>query len=211
VSALLLVHDAIVSGLSASPLLTGVQVTYHGGDFTADDLLKYSKRAPALIVALLDFDIELEAGTVVAIAQWGMVAITKNAPAVPVAGMPAHATAAITTLLHRGKRTRSAIALVDAATRALMRVFYGFSAPASMTVSAPSGFRAINEYHPKLDAQDIALWGVSWQQRIDLVDAPEITDLLTDVHVDYDLYPRPAGEDLNEAPEAEDLIEDLDV
>ena len=210
-SALLLVHDAIVSGLTASPLLAGVQVTDHGGDFTAEDLVKYSKRAPALVVALLDFDVELEAGTCVAVAQWGMVALTKNAPTAPVAGSPDHATDTLTTLLYRGKQARSAIALVDAATRALMRTFYGFAAPAGMTVSAPRGFRALNEYHPKLDAVGIALWGIAWQQRIDLIDAPEITDLLTTVHVDYDLSPQPDGEDVGEVPEAEDSIENLDA
>lgn len=189
-SALLLVRAAIVTALTSNSELSGVHITTHGGDFTGKDLARYSKRAPALVIALLSFKPELQAGTVVALARWGVVAIAKNVPANP--------------------RDAGVIDLADKATRALMRFFQGFDAPAGMTVSAPRNFAAVNEYSPDLDAVDIALWGLAWDQQIDLVD-PEILDLLATVDVKYDLIPlSQPGQEIGDQIEAEDLLEDLD-
>ncbi len=192
-SALLSVRDALVTGLAADVRLAGVNVIAHGGDFELDSLKRYSVQAPALIVALLDFKATPEGGSVMADATWGMVALTRNAPASaeedPIAG----------------RAWTSVIALADKATRALYATFYGYSA--GFTVSKPRSFGAMNEFTTALDKMGVGMWGLSWKQTIELADLPTeaVFDELNTVQTRYDLAPRPDGEDLGDVPEAEDL------
>jgi hypothetical protein len=84
-------------------------------------------------------------------------------------------------------------------------MFFGFAAPANMTVSQPRGLAALNIFTPEIDAKDIAMWAISWQQDIELVDT-DTSDMLAGIDVKIDTSPRPDGEDLGDMPESEDTI-----
>lgn len=198
-SSLVEVRDAIVAGLAANPRLANVTVTHHGGDFDLDALKRYSKQCPALVLSLLHFKPELQGGSVVAYCTWGMVALTKNKPNTGTTDFDApHWTAVI--------------ALVDRAVRALAHFFYGYSQSESgRSVSKPSKMGAMNEYQTELDKLGIGMWGMSWEQRIELQDAADeaVYDDLVTVNAKIDTSPRPDGEDLGEVPESEDELTDL--
>lgn len=165
-SRLLDMRDAIVSTLKADARLSGVNVYDHGGEFTEDDLTRYSKQAPALIVALLGGMPEFIGGAIETEAAWCIIAITRDAPAM--------------------KRDRSAIALVDATLRSIMPPFYENTAAAGRL----RDFRARNLFGPKIDALGVSLWSIVATQRIELADDTDITVDFNTLHVDYtDLHP----------------------
>src|SRR5712671_3999589 len=164
-SSLLDTRDAVVSSLASSPLIVGlfstpVSVTAHGGEFSTADLERYSKQTPALIVALLRYDERIEGGLVTGDATFGVIAMTKNTPAL--------------------RRDRSVVMLADAATRVIARSFFGTG------VSRAKELVGRNEYSAKIDAQDISMWSLTWRQTIDLADDSNAVPLNT-LDVKYDL------------------------
>lgn len=194
------VRDAIVTGLAADARLSGVNISVHGGDFTLDDLLRYSKKSPALVLALLRYTAVDTGGVVVAKAIWGLAALVRNT-----------ATTGATDL--DTKKDAAVIALADRATRALVGIVYGVDdpTPASTAVSTPRNFVALNMYTPELDEEGVAMIGMQWEQEIDLVDVDvdALDDFIT-AHVDYETHTRP-GETVGEVPEATDDITDLNL
>lgn len=175
-------RDAIIAHLEADTRLPGVNVSFHGGELLAADLQRYSKQAPHLVLCLLEFRTEEHDGSIMALATWGLAALTKTED-------------------KSRPRRDSVIDLADAVTRSLYWAF-----PGDETRSRPQNFKALNEYDLKLDGRGLALWACQWQQQIELEDVPfEDFDDLLDIAVDYETYTRD-GETLGDAPEAQDLI-----
>lgn len=168
--------------------LAGVNTSMHGGELTHEDLKRYGVNSPHLVVVLLRADIETEAGSIVARARWGVLGVTRNTS--------------------QARRDKAAIDLIDATIRTLI-----WSYPISTeTGSRPYNVVAANEYSVPLDEDGLALWGIQFDQTVELEDvAFDDRDDLSTVHADYDLYPRPAGEDLGDVPEAEDDLTDLEL
>jgi hypothetical protein len=159
-SRLVEVRDETIAAFKASPLLAGVFVTSHGGEFGEADLLRYSKQTPALIVAMLRYDMRIEGGLVTGDAIWGVIAMAKSDPGV--------------------KRDVGVLALTDAAIRVLGRTFMGTDG-----VSRPKELVAKNEYGPKIDAQGIAMWSITYRQTVDLADDVDAAVDLERIHTDY--------------------------
>lgn len=154
------IRDETVAALQASPFLAGVFVTHHGGEFGETDLIRYSKQAPAVIVALLRYDMRIEGGLVTGDATWGLVVETKDAPAL--------------------KRDKASIDITDACVRILGRTFMGTDG-----VSRPKDLVARNEYSPKIDGQGISLWSITYRQTVDLADDVGAAVPFEHVHADY--------------------------
>ncbi len=197
-SALVLVRDDMIGQMKANPRLAGINISYHGGEFDLAALENYSKQAPALVIALLGFDVAAEEG-VQADATWGMVALTKRTVEDPADFMA-------------GEQWTSVIALADKGARAVKDAFLGCDAP--VTVSAPKNFKATNQYDLKIDDTGIAMWGMTWDQRIELQDTAAELNLkpLITIGVKYDLRPPgQPGEEVGDVVEAEDIVDNLDV
>lgn len=185
-SQLVLVRDAIVSQLKADKRLGGaprpVTVSWHGGDFNLEDLRTYGANAPALVLALLRVGHEQQDGSTVAMAHWGLVALTVDDKALD---------------KHTG-----CLVLLDATLRAVGQSIFG----TGPMVGKNDKLDAVNEYSRALDELGIAMWALAWQQKIELVDE-DTSVAFNALRVRYDLYPRPEGEALGDVVEAEDLIE----
>ena len=188
--AIRLVRDSIVASLQT---LSGVNVSQHDGDFGLEDLKKYAKHSPHLVLAVLRFPAHIDGGSVVADVVFGLVALCEDRAAT--------------------RRGDACLDLADRVTRTLIRAFAGYAAT---TVSAPSDWEAVNEYSAALDNLGVAMWGMTWAQSVDLdnpaaAGAVDLADPpapvpLELVHVDYETHTRPE-EDLGEVPEAQDDVD----
>lgn len=176
------VAAAYVAELSADSRLAGVNVSFHGGDFTLEDAKRYSAGAPALILTILGFDVELHDGSVMACTQWGAVALAKDVPG-----------------------TQRRVGVVDLAEAAVQALAQTFVASSVSTLGKPCNLKAGNSYSPAADATGLAFYALTWEQEIELQEADTSVDLDT-LYVDYDLAPRPHEEGLGVVPEAQDVI-----
>ena len=182
-SAILTARDEYLAALAAAPELVGIQTYSHGGTFTLKELEVYAKQAPALVLAALQFSPQLEDGVVVAEVSWGLIAFTKSVPATP--------------------KDRSALALIDAATRVVIRTVAGTTVT---QVSKPYGMRARNLFGRDADSIGVAIWALEWMQTVYLVD-DDASATLSDVHLVYDLAPRDNAAALGAIPEATDIVD----
>lgn len=191
-SSLLTARDAWVAALlghtptgptddkSTATTLTGVHVYTHGGSFNQDELARFSRMAPALVLALLRIDADREAGVVTSEAHWGLVAFTKDTKTVA--------------------RDRSCIALVEAATNVILSTWAGDGVRGrGHSLMARNMFSG-----PKDAEQTVAMWGIQFTQTLDLVEEID-TDAFLRMGLTWDLEPQDAT--LGEIPEAEDLVE----
>lgn len=71
-------------------------------------------------------------------------------------------------------------------------------------VSVPQDISSDNPYNKGADANGVALWGITWQQDLELVAIPEPADLpdLTSIHVDWSMV---------ESTQPEDAEDDTDT
>lgn len=166
-SALLAARTELVTALSADPLLDGVRVVTHGGDFGLEDLQRYAVQAPCLVVAALRFDPTDEGGTIAAETVMGVVAVAKDTPGL--------------------RRDAGALTLIDTATRVLMRI----GVPATGG-SRPRNVIARNLFSTKLDVTGVAMWCLTYTQVVDLQDDVSSYVDLAKVHADYEIEGGPA-------------------
>jgi hypothetical protein len=177
--------DARNAYLEALDTLDGVNVSPHGGRFTIKELERYAKLAPAAVLTLLKFEPTLAGGLYSAKASWGCVFFTKD------------------TQTDR-ERGVSVIDLVEKAVSVLLPVFNGAAGGRPMSMDARNLFTS------PLDAIGIAMWGLEWDQMLDLSPSQGEAVDWSLLHLTWDLAPRDNDADLGDVPEAEDDIE-LDV
>ena len=162
---------------SAVPGLVKVQT--HGGRFDIDALRNYTTLAPCAVVSVLDMPaVTLEGSQLVGDVSWGVFIITKDVGVT--------------------KRDALALALVEAC---FTTIRPGQTWGSSDTHAAEK-LKASNLFSTKIDGMGIALWAVTWRQKLDLVtfDFSTLDDFLT-YNVKYDLE-----ESADEAYEAEDTV-----
>lgn len=184
---LLELRDSIVTGLKADPRLAGADVSAHGGDFRLNSLKRYAERAPCVKVAVMRNTIEREGGDAVAVVRFIAVCITKDENS-------------------GGRRHAQCLQLVDAVSRSL--AFDGWFADLP-GISLPVNITGSNYFAEGIDREGIAMWGVAWEQKVDLLDTPPeggYVDFLH-LHVDYDVSPRDNDAELGDVIEAQDDIE----
>ncbi len=183
-SSLVDAQDAWVTVLSAS--LPTVNVFEHGGRFTSKDLAEYSKQAPALALSLLRFDPVRQGGVTTCTAYWALIGFTVNGKQ------------------GRGDRGDLCIALMESAAHVILQTFGAQNALGA--VSRPSEAIARNMFSFELDRVNVAMWGLEFQQQIDLVQTFDAVPFER-MHLVWDLAPRDNDPPVGEIPEAEDEIE----
>jgi hypothetical protein len=181
-SALVSLRDGVAAALAADARLTGVNVSIHGGNFTDVELKDYGKKAPHLVVSLLDTPIETRGGAPVATANMVIVVIENDRKG------PA------------ADRHTRALSLADATLRALVRLV--LTVP---DTTFPKNVRAHNLYSPAWDRNGLASWAITWQQDVKLSESVPVWDgIFATLDTQYDLNPRDNGADLGDVIEAED-------
>jgi hypothetical protein len=180
-SALLQLRDAIATSLAADARLVAlkVQVTVHGGDFRTDDLTKYAKNAPAVVVSLLHVDVETTATSEVwANCTFGIACIAKPRPP-----RDQHA---------------MCVDLVDATLRALRGSFWDL-----LDLSPPKQITARNLFGAGLDKiGGIGMWAIGFHQSVELAE-DEDTGVAWSWLATWD--PQPVDEDRPHAQDAGDI------
>lgn len=178
-SSLLDARDVYATALQG---ISGVHVYAHGGTFDRTQIERYAREAPALVVSLLRFDADLEGGSTMAKVYWGVVGFTRSEKP----GDP---------------RDRTVIDLAEAATQVLLVTFAGMSPR-----SRPRGIEARNLFGVEVDRIGIAMWGLEWQQILEL-DQVDTSAPFTRLHADWDLSPRDNAAPLGQVLEASDDVD----
>lgn len=164
----------------------GVHAYEHPGEFdTISELKKYAKQTPAVLVSIMRANSETQGGLVVADCVLAAFVLTQD---------KAGAT-----------RDVQAVRIVDN----LLHYLRNFSQPDwGVGAQGPQNVIARNLYHKDFDKEGVALWGVFWNQGIELASptAPALPDF-EGIDLTYDISPRADGEDLGVEPEAHDTIE----
>jgi hypothetical protein len=185
-SSLIDARAAFVAALEGAAALSGVTIYTHGGEFTLAELQRFARLAPALVLSLSKFTADIEAGIVCSTAHWTLVGFTRDTTSVA--------------------RDVSCVSLIESATAVMLRTAAG-SATISGVASRARDAKARNLYTLELDrATNIAMWGVEFEQHVDLVETIS-TDVWSQMHVDYDLYPRDNAADLGDVIDASDDID----
>lgn len=152
------VRDAIVASLSTA-LGQPVDVETHPGRFNAQELRRYSKKAPVVLVAAMSvptFEDEPRPGQ--AVVQWAAFVVTKDAPG--------------------NSRDAQAITLSEAVMQHIRRNDWGNS-----DVSKPERVNAENLYSAEIDKVGVAMWAVSWRQKVAMQPVKDVSEL-----ADFALY-----------------------
>lgn len=182
----LALRNAIAAGLVADTGLQAlldrpVSVTVHGGDFTREDLQRYAKNAPAVIVATLRVD-------------------AKHVP--PAILASCHMTAIVVTKPLKGEeKGAQALDIVDTLIRLVMRSVWLDASGCSRPKNATSK----NLFTPDIDAMGVAMWAVTWLQEIDLAEVDGSVPFET-FTADWDVYPRDNDAALGDVIEAQDEV-----
>jgi len=150
------VRQAIVAAL-ARALGPSVTVEAHGGRFDRAELARYSKRAPAVLVAAMGMPRVEERPRARPAVQFAAFVMCRDAPGAP--------------------RDTQALTL----TEALVRLVPGNTWEQG-NAQRPEQVSAENLYSGEIDRLGIAMWAVSWRQVINLStlrDASELADFAT--------------------------------
>ncbi|CUR45508.1 hypothetical protein BN2364_1067 [Alloalcanivorax xenomutans] len=164
---LISIQQAIVDGFKAA--LPALQTCErHGGRFDAGELNRISRRVPALFVASLNIgDVRSGHDGLSCDVTYGAFLITKDQPG--------------------QSRDLVSLALLDAALKTVADNRWGLDAAETL----PANISASNLYGANIDRQAVAMWGITWRQRMNAgsdVDDSELADFLT-FHADYDVAP----------------------
>lgn len=153
--------DAIDTGI---PALRTCQA--HGGRFDVEELRRWAIQAPAVVVACLGSkDVNTYSGQVVGRLQFVAYVITAGTSAAP--------------------RSEAILTLAES-----VAALAANNAWAYADAQAPAEIRIDNLYSGTLDKQGVALWAVTWTQRVDLevFDSSTLDDFDT-LYTDYDTAP----------------------
>jgi hypothetical protein len=146
--------------------LAGVKIYAHGGEFDNEkELERYSKSAMkgAVFVSVLGAEGKVVGGVAYACVTMG----------------------AFVLAVSKVNRDEMAIAISDALMNYIVR---WPSKSWSVEAKAPTNVTAHNLYNEKLDTRAAALWGVFWQQDVELKTAPEpVLDNFLELDIDYNV------------------------
>lgn len=140
-------------------------VTTHGGRFTEEELKRWGVNAPCAVVAAVGFDgIEREGGVLIADVSWATFLVTKDSLT--------------------AKRDEAALLL---AVKLLQVITPEQRWDVEGTAEAME-IKAQNLFGSKLDGMGVALWAVTWQQKVDIntVNDDALADFLR-VRGDFDI------------------------
>lgn len=138
----------------------------HGGRFDKGEIRRVAIKSPVVLIACLGLlGAESDGcGEVDAVFQWGAFVVTTDKPQLP--------------------RDAGALAIVTALANIIPGNRWGAAA------SEPERIRGDNLFSGQLEGAGVALWAITWQQKLTLGGLEEATldDFLV-FHADYDLAP----------------------
>lgn len=174
---LLTLRQAIVDDLKANvPNLKTCEG--HGGRFDATELKRVAMRAPAVFVACLGLaDVEEGHDGVAGTLTWGAFVVTRDTPG--------------------SSRDQAALAVLQAILVRLPGNRWGLD----QAEGRPERVSAQNLYSATVDRLGVALWAVSWRQR--MVIGGELDPAMLDVFATFD-----ARYDLDTSQDGEPVAED---
>lgn len=122
-----------------------VNVDTHGGRFDLDEIKRWAKAAPCVVVGALGMPAtEYEGGTTKATVEWGAFVVTRDTT--------------------EKKRDELALVLVEAVLGVVTyRQRWGDD-----YAHKPESIKATNLYGGRLDATGLALWAITWTQGYDI-------------------------------------------
>lgn len=125
-----------------------VSVDVHGGQFTLAELARVGAKSPSIRVACLGVKgATLDGGIrVAAEVQWGAFVIVRGTS---ITG-----------------RDEAALAVVNS----LLKVVPGNRWDTDLANSPPIGIRGDNLYSSELDSKGLAMWAVTWMQKVDIIE-----------------------------------------
>lgn len=144
-------RQAIVAAIQAE-LGPDVTVEAHGGRFDRAELARYSKRAPAVLVAALGFPRVAERPRARPSVQFAAFVVCRDAPG--------------------ASRDTQALTLAEALVRLIPGNRWSLD-----DLEAPEPPSAQNLYNGDIDRLGIAMWAVSWRQVVALTPLRDIADL----------------------------------
>lgn len=166
-------RDAIVSRVrSTIPALRTCEP--HGGDFTKDELDRYTTNTPACLVVCLGMQSSQDlGGEPLRSYRWAVFVVARDlprgAPQMPVA------------------KADVGLSISDAVARLVASERWNGTAG-----TAASSIRTQNLYSAASDRRGVTFWAVTWEQAPDdddeLLDVSTLPDFLR-IHTDYDLAP----------------------
>lgn len=139
-------------------------VATFGGEFSVADILRYAVKSPAARVGCVGFsDGVYEAGTKAIIIQWIIVIVTRDGTV---------------------KRDAQALTLTEAVTGLVLGNNWG------LQTGRPTDVRGRNLYSGEIDKKGLAIWAVTWVQRleVDEYDETALDDFET-MYTEWDLAP----------------------
>lgn len=171
-----LTRDAIVDAIK-----TGLPDLYtvepHGGRFDLKELNRWSRQAPAVLVAAVSVPAIADGPTRNAEVRWVAYLVTRDTP--------------------EATRDVAALDYAEALLRLVRKNTWGLE-----NTQTPERVAAENLYSGQLDSNGMALWAVSWQQAVSLrtTDIAELADftLYTATH---EVGDGPVAEDRVELPQ----------
>lgn len=179
-------RDSYVAALQTSDVLSslGVTVSTHPGVFDAEQIARYSKAAPAVVVALIAFGADVEEGYLRADTRWAVMVLAED----------------------RGGRPKAELAMVITAevVDVLLTQFVNLDVE-----HKPQQLAATNRFDVGQDRQRLALWSVDFGAQFQLSSSDvsdDTTEDLTGIDSVWDVYPRDNNAPLGEVPEAIDNL-----
>lgn len=167
-------RDAVVDYFSSE--FSGLNVSAHGGEFGLDDVLRYAKNDPALIIAVIKADTDKT----------------------PMSGLLFNVRmSAVVLVRSRGDEAKDerSLRIGTFVMREIAKPGQFWDLEDTNNIKAPLRVSGENLFSTKLDKQGISLFGISWEQIIDLTaDTAETYDDFETFYAEYDLGPDPDGE-----------------
>ena len=143
----------------------GVHISTHIGEFGEEEIRRYSKKLPAVVLAPLGIPSAQRAGgNSIAHVNWGAFIFTRDRPELP--------------------RGPAAMALAEVALSFLPFEAFGCA-------QAPQDIEAGNLYNGDFDKMGLAVWAIRWKQRLELAAKDDCSYASMDdflrLHAEYQL------------------------
>lgn len=185
-SSLLDARDAYEQALKQYGPLQGVSIYTHGGTFSQQELERYSKASPAVVLALLAFTVDLTEGYLKADAQWGIVCIAEDKPG------------------HDRAKDRRVVEIASLVSTAILTNWAGLNVEFK-----PQTVENTNLFGTALDRIGCAMWGLEFSSSFEITDPTQDAGVpLNTLGVTWDVFPRDGDPEppVGEIPEAYDEV-----
>lgn len=185
-SSLLEARDAYEQALKTYGPLQGVNIYTHGGTFSQQELERYSKSSPAVVLALLAFGMDMLEGYLRATASWGVIVIAEDKPGKFLA------------------KDRRVVEIASQVSTAILTNYVDLNVEFK-----PQEVENTNMFGTALDRIGAAMWGLEFKSSFEVSDPTLDTAPFNTIAATWDLAPRDGDPepDVGDIPEALDEVD----